>query len=74
MNLTIKPLTNDLTPAYLDFFDNCAFSDNNPMGPCYCTVIKMYPSLPAKTPVKTRCRWYALPSHQIIESSESVWL
>jgi aminoglycoside phosphotransferase/GNAT superfamily N-acetyltransferase len=36
MNLTIKPLTPDLTPAYLDFFDNKAFSDGNPNGPCYC--------------------------------------
>lgn len=37
MNLTIKPLTPDLTPDYLDFFDNRAFSDDNPNGPCYCT-------------------------------------
>ena len=22
---------------YLDFFDNRAFSNNNPNGPCYCT-------------------------------------
>lgn len=36
MNLTIKPLTPDLTQDYLDFFDNRAFSDNNPNGPCYC--------------------------------------
>jgi len=36
MDITVKPLTPDLTPAYLDFFDNRAFSDNNPMGPCYC--------------------------------------
>jgi len=33
---SIKPLTPDLTPVYLDFFDNRAFSDNNPNGPCYC--------------------------------------
>jgi len=25
-----------LNPAYLDFFDHRAFSDDNPMGPCYC--------------------------------------
>jgi hypothetical protein len=37
MNLIIKPLTHDLIPDYLDFFDNRAFSDNNPCGPCYCT-------------------------------------
>jgi GNAT superfamily N-acetyltransferase len=36
MNITIKPLTPDLTPDYLDFFDNRAFSDNNSNGPCYC--------------------------------------
>ena len=41
MNLTIKPLTIDLTPDYLDFFDNRAFSDNNPCGPCYCTGASM---------------------------------
>lgn len=37
MNLTIKPLTKELSSAYLDFFDHRAFSDNNPNGPCYCT-------------------------------------
>jgi len=37
MNITIKRLTPDLTHDYLDFFDNRAFSDNNPNGPCYCT-------------------------------------
>lgn len=37
MNLIIKPLSPDLTADYLDFFDNRAFSDNNPNGPCYCT-------------------------------------
>ena len=37
MRLIIKPLTLDLTPDYLDFFDKRAFSDNNPCGPCYCT-------------------------------------
>jgi GNAT superfamily N-acetyltransferase len=41
MNLTIKPLTPELAPAYLDFFDNRAFSDNNPMGPCYCNAAIM---------------------------------
>ncbi|MHB1453410.1 MAG: GNAT family N-acetyltransferase [Saccharofermentanales bacterium] len=37
MNLTIKPLTPDLTTAYLDFFDNRAFSKTDTNGPCYCT-------------------------------------
>lgn len=37
MNLTIKSLTPDLTPAYLDFFDNRAFSETDTNGPCYCT-------------------------------------
>lgn len=36
MKIEIKPLTLNLTPDYLDFFDNRAFSDNNPNGPCYC--------------------------------------
>lgn len=37
MNLAIEPLSLDLMPDYLDFFDHRAFSDNNPCGPCYCT-------------------------------------
>ena len=41
MNLTIKPLTPELTDDFLDFFDNRAFSDNNPMGPCYCNAAIM---------------------------------
>ena len=44
MNLEIKPLTPDLTSAYLDFFDNRAFADekgNNPNGPCYCNAPTM---------------------------------
>lgn len=45
MNLVIKPLMPDLTSDYLDFFDNRAFSDNNPCGPCYCTG----PSMDAST-------------------------
>lgn len=36
-NITIKPLTPDLKADYLDFFDNRAFTDGNPNGPCYCT-------------------------------------
>lgn len=37
MNIIIKPLVKELNDAYLDFFDNRAFSDGNPNGPCYCT-------------------------------------
>ncbi|GAA0760582.1 GNAT family N-acetyltransferase [Clostridium sartagoforme] len=33
----IKALSPELTKDYLDFFDNRAFSDGNPNGPCYCT-------------------------------------
>ena len=33
----IKPLSRELNQEYLDFFDNRAFSDGNPNGPCYCT-------------------------------------
>ncbi|MBP1754918.1 MAG: GCN5-related N-acetyltransferase [Firmicutes bacterium] len=33
----IKELSPELTRDYLDFFDNRAFSDGNPNGPCYCT-------------------------------------
>ena len=35
--IIIKPLTNESTADYLDFFDQRAFTDNNPNGPCYCT-------------------------------------
>ena len=37
MNLTIRPLTPELFPAYLDYFDNRAFSQTDANGPCYCT-------------------------------------
>lgn len=36
-SIYIKPLTPELKDDYLDFFDNRAFTDNNPNGPCYCT-------------------------------------
>ena len=36
-NITIKPLMPELNNDYLDFFDNRAFTDGNPNGPCYCT-------------------------------------
>jgi ribosomal protein S18 acetylase RimI-like enzyme len=41
MNYIIKPLTLELKSSYLDFFDNRAFSDGNPMGPCYCNAAIM---------------------------------
>ncbi len=36
-SITIKHLTSELNDDYLDFFDNRAFTDDNPNGPCYCT-------------------------------------
>lgn len=36
-NILIKPLVPELNNDYLDFFDNRAFTDGNPNGPCYCT-------------------------------------
>lgn len=36
-NIIIKQLTAELNNDYLDFFDNRAFTDDNPNGPCYCT-------------------------------------
>ena len=35
--IVIKRLISELNDDYLDFFDNRAFTDNNPNGPCYCT-------------------------------------
>ncbi len=35
--ITIKQLSAELNIDYLDFFDNRAFTDSNPNGPCYCT-------------------------------------
>ena len=35
--ITIKHLSPELNKDYLDFFDNRAFTDGNPNGPCYCT-------------------------------------
>ena len=37
MQLTIKPLTPELFSAYLDYFDNRAFTKTDVNGPCYCT-------------------------------------
>ncbi len=36
-DIVIKKLSSELNKDYLDFFDNRAFTDNNPNGPCYCT-------------------------------------
>ncbi|MBR7137526.1 MAG: GNAT family N-acetyltransferase [Clostridia bacterium] len=36
-HIVIYPLTAERNADYLDFFDNRAFTDNNPNGPCYCT-------------------------------------
>lgn len=41
MNLIIKSLTPELSDDFFDFFDNRAFSDNSPEGPCYCTRFQM---------------------------------
>ena len=41
MNLIIKPLTPELANDFFDFFDNRAFTDNSPEGPCYCTRFQM---------------------------------
>lgn len=37
MSIIIKPLCHERISDYLDFFDNRAFTDGNPNGPCYCT-------------------------------------
>ena len=36
-DIKIRPLAPELKLDYLDFFDNRAFTDENPNGPCYCT-------------------------------------
>ena len=36
-SIIIKRLSSELIADYLDFFDNRAFTDGNPNGPCYCT-------------------------------------
>jgi len=41
MNIEIRKLTPELTDDFLDFFDNRAFTDNSPEGPCYCTRFQM---------------------------------
>lgn len=41
MEITIKPLSPELTADYFDFFNNRAFTDNPPWGGCYCTAFQM---------------------------------
>jgi len=41
MNIETKKLTPELATDFFDFFDNRAFSDNSPEGPCYCTRFQM---------------------------------
>ncbi len=67
MNISIKPLTKELAFDYLDFFDNRAFTDGNPNGPCYCTspnqdeqTIKKMVSEFKKYGVKETVRKYAV--------------
>jgi GNAT superfamily N-acetyltransferase len=40
MNITIKPLTPELSADYFDFFENRAFTDDSPYR-CYCQVYQM---------------------------------
>jgi len=48
MTIEIKPLSPDLIISYIDFFDNRAFSDDSPCGPCYCTAPSMDAASEAK--------------------------
>ncbi|RKM63086.1 N-acetyltransferase [Butyrivibrio sp. XB500-5] len=66
-DIIIKKLTAELKGDYLDFFDNRAFSDGNPNGPCYCTspnqdeeTIKQMVSEFQKNGVKKTVRKYAV--------------
>ena len=40
MNITIRPLTPQISTDYFDFFENRAFTDNSPYR-CYCQVYQM---------------------------------
>ncbi len=40
MNITIKPLTPELSADYFDFFENRAFTDDSPYR-CYCQLYQM---------------------------------
>ena len=66
-DIIIKKLSAELKDDYLDFFDNRAFSDGNPNGPCYCTspnqdeeTIKQMVSEFQKNGVKKTVRKYAV--------------
>ncbi len=48
MELIIKPLTESTIADFFDFFDNRAFSDGSPYGPCYCNNFHL-------TPEEVRC-------------------
>lgn len=48
MTIEIKPLSVDLIPSYIDFFDTRAFSDDSPCGPCFCTSPSMDPASEAQ--------------------------
>jgi len=48
MSFEIKPLSPDLFPSYIDFFDQRAFSDDGPCGPCYCVSPSMDPASEAQ--------------------------
>ncbi|MDR1263882.1 MAG: GNAT family N-acetyltransferase [Oscillospiraceae bacterium] len=41
MNIVIKALEPLLAADFFDFFDNRAFTDNSPEGPCYCQRFQM---------------------------------
>jgi len=41
MNIVICKLSPDLANDFFSFFDNRAFTDNSPEGPCYCTRYQM---------------------------------
>ncbi len=43
MELIIKPLTESNISDFFDFFDNRAFSDGSPYGPCYCNNFHLTP-------------------------------
>ena len=65
--IVIKKLSQELNKDYLDFFDNRAFSDGNPNGPCYCTspnqdeeTIKQMVSESKANGVKNSIRKYAV--------------
>ena len=78
-NITIKKLTLELKDDYLDFFDNRAFSDGNPNGPCYCTspnqdkeTIKQMVSEFQANGIKETIRKYAVKMLEKVRSKD-IW-